>query len=280
MSWLFLMALIFLPWLSLLLSLPSMISQKGTLIAPNAVSLGNEISLSVRFHSKFPLTLVSWKFQIQQPNTTELTRINAWDKITAEHCGCIKVELANAWKYDFLGLFRWRLCKKSTHRILVYPKEVPIENIPSLKKILIPRWKAKRSGIAENYELRDYQPGDSLRQIHWKLSAKTGRIIFREAIIPIRNTPVLTMILSGDANEFDEKLGKFKFLSQYLLQNNLPHEMHCLSGEGLKIYRISNQHDLHQAITQMLLSSLTTQKNIPYVRAVWKYHIGGEQDEA
>lgn len=280
MSWLFLMALLFLPWLSLLLSVLPMAKLKTELILPKAVILGDEINIKVRFRCFFPVPPVSWRYQIRTHFASDWTKYRAWEKPAAKHCGCVDVSLCKAWKYDYLGLFRWRLCRNGTQTVLVYPKEVPVEDIPDLKKALIPRWKVKGNGFSENYDMRPYRPGDSLRQIHWKLSAKTGSIIFREAVVPIRNIPVLTMILSGNADQIDEKLGKFKYLSKYLLQNDLTHELHCLSADGVSIYRIASKPELHSALTQMLRSPITTSTQIPHVRAVWKYHIGGETDEA
>ncbi|MBR2633811.1 MAG: DUF58 domain-containing protein, partial [Lentisphaeria bacterium] len=35
-------------------------------------------------------------------------------------------------------------------------------------------------GYGENYEIRQYRPGDNLNQIHWKLSAKVGDLMLRE----------------------------------------------------------------------------------------------------
>ena len=279
MAWLFLVAMLALPWLSLLMSLPSMLSLKAYLTAPKAVRLGSEISLGLRFRCRLPIPPVSWKYLVQLPYTDACIKVKPWQTLTANHCGCMEVELVKAWKYDFLGLFRWPLCKKTRQKIWIYPKEIQIETIPSLKKILIPRWKAKGSGFAENYDLRPYRPGDSLRQIHWKLSAKIGKIIYREAIVPVHSIPIITMIFGGELSEIDEKLGKFMYLSKFLLHKELTHELHCLSAEGLKIYRIVNETELYQVITQLLHATRTESKQIPYVRAVWKYHIGGEADE-
>ena len=242
--------------------------------------IGNDIALKVRFRSKLPIPPVAWSYQLRMENSAQSFKVKAWETARAEHCGGLRVELTKAWKYDFLGLFRWKLSKNSAKIITIYPKEIPIAEIPSLKKVLTPRWKAKGSGFSENYDLRPYRPGDSLKQIHWKLSAKTGNIIFREAIIPVRSLPVLTMILSGNESEVDEKLGKFLYLSKYLLEQNLAHEMHCLSAEGLKVYRISSQQELYAALRQMLQAHVTDSSSIPHVKAVWKYHIGGETDEA
>ena len=45
--------------------------------------------------------------------------------------------------------------------------------------------------LSEVYQLREYRPGDSLRQMHWKLSGKLDRLVIREASLPVRRSVLL-----------------------------------------------------------------------------------------
>ena len=42
--------------------------------------------------------------------------------------------------------------------------------------------------LAEVYALREYAPGDSLRQMHWKLSSKLDKLVVREPSLPVRRS--------------------------------------------------------------------------------------------
>lgn len=42
--------------------------------------------------------------------------------------------------------------------------------------------------LTEVFALREYVPGDDLRRIHWKLTAKTDRLIVREASLPLQRS--------------------------------------------------------------------------------------------
>ena len=42
--------------------------------------------------------------------------------------------------------------------------------------------------LAEIFTLREYAPGDDLRRIHWKLTAKADRLIVREASLPLQRS--------------------------------------------------------------------------------------------
>ena len=281
LSWLLLMAVTFLPFLSLLLSLPAMLLLRARFSIPCTVELGERIPLQPELKCPFPYPLVSWHYRVSMPYTGEIRKQKDGTPLLAEHCGCIKIELRKPWKYDYLGLFRWRLCRRFTQEVLVLPKPVPVEDLPSLKRYLAARWKPKPGGgFAENYELRLYRPGDNLRQIHWKLAAKTGKLISREPSVPIRGKMALTMILSGQPNELDEKLGKLLYVSQSLLQQELSHELHCLTGEGMKVYAISDAQTLKAAMAELLRAEVSADQTMPNVRASWLYHIGGEPNEA
>ncbi len=43
----------------------------------------------------------------------------------------------------------------------------------------------------ETYDIREYQPGDSIRQIHWKLSGKLDDIMIREKSFPVDDTVLI-----------------------------------------------------------------------------------------
>lgn len=280
LSWLLLMALMFFPLLSLLLSLPAMLLLKARFSFPSAVSVGAQITLNPQLKCPLPLPLVSWKYHISTSYTGEMRKQKDDAPLAAKHCGCISLELRKARKYDYLGLFWWWLFPHFTQEILVLPRPIPVENIPSLKRYLAARWKPKAGGgFAENYELRVYRPGDNLRQMHWKLAAKTGKLITREPMIPVRGKMALTMCLSGSADEIDEKLGKLLYVSQYLLKQGLPHELHCLTGDGLKVHAVSDKQTLDTAIAELLRADVAITQEVPTVRASWLYHIGGERDE-
>lgn len=55
------------------------------------------------------------------------------------------------------------------------------------------------SDLTEPFRLREYAPGDSLRQIHWKLSSKLDRLVIREPGMPAARTLLVFWDRSGDA---------------------------------------------------------------------------------
>ena len=142
-------------------------------------------------------------------------------------------------------------------------------------------WKPKPGGgLAENHELRLYRPGDSMNQIHWKLSAKTGKYIVREAMEPIRNRILVTMELKGTPEQLDRKFGRLLWLGSHLLELGLCFEVQVLTGKGMRSMQIGKREDLLAAM-DLLLSSPPAIKedHLSVEAAAWQYRIGGGEDE-
>lgn len=107
------------------------------------------------------------------------------------HTAVIRTEIKSAFMWDFLGLFPLplRLSAKQTgtssrcHDITVLPVAKPPEG-------KLRMWDNSQSALvptqrpAEQYEIRTYRPGDALRSVHWKLTAKLDDILVRESVEP------------------------------------------------------------------------------------------------
>jgi hypothetical protein len=153
---------------------------------------------------------------------------------------------------------------------------------PDVDSYLTQAWRPKAGGgFSENHELRLYRPGDSLQQIHWKLSAKTGNLILREPLEPLRNRLLLRLDLSGTAGQIDRKLGILLWLSRYLLSKQLPHYWQVMTEGGVQTFSCQDEYTLLTSLDRLLQckpaisgSVLDTPAN-----AAWWHYIGGEADE-
>ena len=280
MAWILLLAMIFLPLISLLLSLPSMLLTKIQLFCPESVPINSQVSVQLIARCPFSTPPLKWKLTAYENFSGSKLGFSSNAVFLADHCGAIKVSLKKIYVSDYLGLISLPKKCKLQKKILVIPHTLPIRNIPSLKKYLASRWKPKPGGgFSEHYDLREYHPGDDLRQIHWKLASKTGKIILREPTIPVRGKLALSLSLFGSADVIDRKFGKLLYLSDYFLSRELPFEIHCSSGEGIRCFPVITSQDFSSALHTLLQSSLATEEHFPVPKASWHYRIGGEAHE-
>ena len=100
---------------------------------------------------------------------------------------------------DPLGLFRDRGALPDRELALVYPRFAPLGSPPRQRE-LEAAVAAPRAGVGtELFGVREYQAGDSLRRIHWRLSARHGELVVREYEPPGLRT--LLLVLDPDPGE-------------------------------------------------------------------------------
>lgn len=282
LSWLLLMIVVFLPWFSFLVSLPAMLLTSVSVRCPEIIPMGEYAQATFQGKCPLPIPPVRGKLAVRRLLTGEKWLLRGGAGLPTEHCGGLEIIPKRIWVYDYLGLLRLPVRKKQSFTVLVRPEAVPLPEPPEMSRYLVNAWKPKPGGgFAENHELRLYRPGDNLRQLHWKLSAKTGKLILREPMEAMRGLALLTMELSGSAEELDEKLGTLQWLSGYLLSKDVPHQLHCLTGRGMETFSVKYEPDIRDMIDGLLRSPGAQPEQQPnYIRASWSFHIGGERHDA
>ncbi|MBO5322730.1 MAG: DUF58 domain-containing protein [Oscillospiraceae bacterium] len=281
-AWLLLVGVLCLPLAGLLVSLPAMLTLQVAASCALPVGLGEEEPASLRVDCKLPAPPVRGRIRVTRTNTGEKWKLKPGRNLPSDHCGELVCQPVQIKVYDYLGLFFVPTQRKIALSVPILPKAEPIRHLPDIERILAQSWVPKPGGgYAENHELRLYRPGDSLNQIHWKMSAKTGKYIIREAMIPKNSRIILTMELKGTAGQQDTKFGQLVWLSQYLLEKELRHEWSVLTGNGLRSFPVADEASLMVALNQLLAEPpAMDDATWPSLNAGWHYRIGGEQDEA
>lgn len=100
-------------------------------------------------------------------------------------CGEIAVSYIQVQGYDVFGLCSRTFFYEENMRILVFPMEVDMRVYYEQKKAGDEEdaWESlanKGKDASEVYDLRQYQPGDSIHSIHWKMSGKWDELVVKE----------------------------------------------------------------------------------------------------
>ena len=277
-SWVLLMVILTLPLLSLLVSIPAMRRMELRIRCPERLALGQDGAVSLLGHSNLPHPMVRGRLRCTNYMTGQVFRLRSGEAIPSEHCAAWHIQAEKARVCDYLGLFSFKVRRSDSALCYIQPQDNPMAKAPDLSRYLANAFKPKPGGgYSENHELRLYRPGDNLHQIHWKLTAKTGKLILREPLEPIQGKAVVSLELSGDEDTVDHKLGRLGWLCRYLLQNGVNHEIHCLTDGGTKIYFISDPEQLTKAMLNILKQPLAdSEARLDFIAASWQHHIGGD----
>ena len=282
LSWLLLVGLLGLPWLSLAVSLPRMWKLRICAEGPGTLAVNDRDRVTLKAVGKYLVPPFSGRLGLNRTITGETWHYKNGGAVPTEHCGAIRVVPERVSVCDVLCLFRFRVKAPEPCWVSVFPREVPLEDVPDLKSFMARSWHPKPGGgYAENHELRLYRPGDSLNQIHWKLTAKTGKLTIREPMEPNRGLVLLTMDITGDGETLDRKFGQLLWLGRLLNAQEIPFEIRVLTGQGIVTCPIDGEAALNQAIHRLLRATPVREGSIldHSQAAAWHRHMGGEPYE-
>lgn len=280
LAWVLLLGVLWLPVLSAIISLPAMLTVRLSSDTPGVLQLGDSCQILLRIGCRLPCPPVRSCFLLREMATGEQLKLRSNPVWKPEHCGAWTITLCRSCVYDYMGLLCLPVGRRQTATVYIEPKPVPGAAPESLDSLDIRQWKPKAGGgFAENYELRQYRPGDNLRQLHWKMAAKTGTLIYRESMVPATDVPAVELCLSGTRTEQDEKLGKLLWVSRYLLSRQREHVLRCLTGEGVYQCHIRDEAALTAAL-HMLLQKPAAAESAVLPEMAWEQciRIGGVPD--
>ena len=281
-AWFALICVLCLPIVSLLTSLPAMLSLKMKAKYPSFVSVGTKQTVCFAPECRFPTPSFCYQLRATRPISAEEWKLKEGKLFPTEHCGKILCKLEKARVYDYMGLFWLRIHKKTVKPLVVRPVPVPMRNVSNLERFAASSWRPKPGGgFSENHEMRQYVPGDKLNQVHWKLTAKTGEVIVREPMELEGNRVLIEMELQGTPDQLDRKFGQLLWLSQQLVEMGMKHELRVLTGDGVQSCAVGSTEDLEKAIDHLLGQKMASADRVmDPVAAAWCCRIGGEEDEA
>ena len=245
--WVLLWWLIVLPVFSLLLSLPAMCTVQFTVFCPDRVQQNQKAHPEITAKCRFPVPPFRYRLKVRHCITGQVD-----SKLDTAHCGTRELCAQQLRVFDYLGLFSRRIKIVPGCLLVVEPDPVELDRLPGQGRSDIALSPKRGGGFSEEHELREYLPGDDLRQIHWKLSAKTGKTVVRQPMEQQMSACVLTVLLRGTPAELDRLLGSLLWLSNTLVLRGQKHRVAVLSGRGLEQFQVSDSESLHHMMDSVL----------------------------
>lgn len=175
------------------------------------------VELIIRNHSIFPVFRVKCVIEaVNQLNREkQIIHVITWtppkkNKNTSlryrnDYCGRTRIAIQKIVLYDCFGLVGIGVKCKSVCHITVQPDT--FETNVSLRLVESSTddsevYSQEKPGadLTETFQIREYVPGDSLRQIHWKLTSKFDRLIVRDPGFPITRSILVFWERTGETN--------------------------------------------------------------------------------
>ncbi|MBX9388904.1 DUF58 domain-containing protein, partial [Streptomonospora nanhaiensis] len=102
-------------------------------------------------------------------------------RLRAERRGVLDLGPLESRRSDPLGLIATRRTSGRTERVWVHPRFEPLPSMP-VGRTDDPQgvFDGGRAGSVSFHSLRDYVPGDDVRHIHWRSSARHNKLLVRE----------------------------------------------------------------------------------------------------
>ena len=106
--------------------------------------------------------------------------IEVRSSLAAKHRGLYRVGAKHVEVWDFLGLFSFSAAVPEQLEVCIYPRVHQIVEMP-LNPVFMLKEQARKDVLDEDYssvlDVRRYEHGDSMRKIHWKLSARKNELL-------------------------------------------------------------------------------------------------------
>jgi hypothetical protein len=199
------------------------------------------------------------KIKLYPPKNKTIS-INAFDAI----CGTLEMRIKRVFVVDLLGIFAIPKKIKTVNYITVMPPLYAANvNLPALLNAKLSDDTAEtkktptQGAVAEYVDLREYRKGDSIRDFHWKLTAKKNKIIIKEKGYLSFEEPIICFDFFGDADDAGKVLGIIQAVSGELYLLERKHIIAWVNNNNtLETRNVFTTAELQQVICELLKTRL------------------------
>lgn len=189
--------------------------------------------------------------------------------VVVSRCGYIEFRLQSLLLEDFLGFTTFRRDFPTPYVAAVLPnKEAEVEtNLDGYTMGMeeVEESTKKGSDFSEVQDVREYQPGDRMQNIHWKLSVKKDILMVKERVSMSSRQLFLVLELhdNGD-NLLEEILDCTYGIALLMLQNQLPLSLVWWSADTqeLVFWKVDYEAQLEEGFRMMYYDKLYDEQTL------------------
>ncbi len=171
------------------------------------------------------------------------------------HYGNLTARVTKLRIYDIFHLFYIEKTAPTESWMIAAPGNTEVSE-PVERRIssLMPEASLRKSAdYSADYEIREYRPQDDMRDIHWKLTAKQGKLMVRERLSDGKPMVNVLLSLTTMPEENDLRMEVTEGLCRLLLGEKYPIKLYwSVDAYTLKVADISSVEELETAIYEIL----------------------------
>jgi len=190
--------------------------------------------------------------------------------IKSIHCGALHITANNFKISDHLGLFSRQLSLGLFQQKIIlptaYPFDILITNTATSPES--DEYSTTKAGmdVSETFAIREYQPGDPIRSVHWKLSEKLDKPMVREFGLPIANSVLLVFAGTSEeisADGWHASAEMFYSAAVALIESSANAILAWQTKNGLCKYELRNIKDAEAAMREFFITVVKDDYQLP-----------------
>lgn len=188
--------------------------------------------------------------------------------VSYTHYGSVSLRITNIKIFDMLRVIKLKVKPKKmilSSMITVYPGHIPIEsNISDYSELGLESdgYSKNKKGDdpSEVFDIHEYNEGDKISRIHWKLSAKQDELMVKDYSLPITNGILIALDTAAtnskviDPDKYDSIIDSAAAISLRLSENEVTHTVIWSSdnSDGFSKEKITDVDDYMVMIVKLI----------------------------
>ena len=189
--------------------------------------------------------------------------------VTITKCGRIEFRICHAVLEDFLGITSFHREFAEPYAVVVLPdRKAEIEtDLSGYTEGMeeVEESTKKGSDFSEVQDVREYQPGDKLQNIHWKLSVKRDMLMVKERVsMSSRQLFLLMELHDNESGLLEEVLDCSYGISRLMIKNQIPLSLVWWSKntQELIIWKVDYEEQLDEGFQMLYYESIYEEQTL------------------
>lgn len=186
-------------------------------------------------------------------------------ELSSQYCGNIELAAERFFFFDTLKIFRLSMASDIKEQCLilpnVFPQHIHLRDGWSYDMESLEYSKVKPGeDMSEIFDIREYEKGDSLKRIHWKLTGKYEKLMVMRPSYPMDNRTALVYDnicldkTQASCEQIDKAVSAAVTTSYSLISNEIRHTLcwYDTQSKDLVSFEIDNKDDIYTILPLFL----------------------------